>query len=274
VELEQVTVRYPGPSGSAVSPPQPQPALSGVDLRVAPGEVTALLGANGAGKSTLLRVAAGLLTPQAGTVRLFGRDVRALDRRAVARLVALVPQTEEVAAGFRVREVVAMGRAPHQDGWMRARGEDRAAVDAAIARCDLADLAERSVETLSGGEQRRVAIARALAQTPRVLVLDEPAAFLDVRHRLELHELLADVAAHDRIACLVAMHDLDAASRLASHVVLLLRGRVVGAGKPDDVMTPARLRETFDAEVDVGVHAASGTRYFVAVRATPPASRT
>jgi iron complex transport system ATP-binding protein len=259
-QLERVTVRYA---------PTSAPAVADVDLAVGPGEVTALLGANGAGKSTLLRVAAGLLQPQQGTARLFGREVRMLDRRQVARQVAFVPQTEEVAVGFRVREVVAMGRAPHQDGWMRARAEDRAAVDDALARCDLAAFAERPVETLSGGEQRRVAIARALAQRPRVLVLDEPAAFLDVRHRLELHELLSDLARCDGIACLVAMHDLDAAARIASRVLLLRGGRVVAAGAPADVMTPARLRETFDADVDVGVHAASGARYFVALRANP-----
>jgi iron complex transport system ATP-binding protein len=229
--------------------------------------VAALLGANGAGKSTLLRVIAGLLAPSEGVVHVLDRDLRTMERRSAARVIALVPQSEEVAAGFRVREVVAMGRAPHQDGWMRARAEDRAAVDEALARCDLAHLAERTVETLSGGERRRVSIARALAQRPRVLVLDEPAAFLDVRHRLELHELLGDVVARDSIACVIAMHELDAAARLASQVVLLREGRVVADGPPEEVMTPARLRDTFDTDVDVGVHSASGRRYFVALRA-------
>jgi iron complex transport system ATP-binding protein len=255
--LQDARARYEGAD---------RPAVDGVSLSVRPGQLTALLGPNGAGKSTLLRVGAGLLAPESGRVSIAGQDAHGMDRRRAARLVALVPQSEPVASGFRVREVVAMGRAPHQDGWMRERAEDRAAVDEAMARCDLASVAARPVETLSGGEQRRVSVARALATRPRVLLLDEPAAFLDVRHRLELYDLLSDVVVRDGMGCVVAMHDLDSAARVAHHVVLMRDGRVVAAGPPDEVMTPQTLRATFDAEVDVGVHAPSGRRYFVAGR--------
>jgi iron complex transport system ATP-binding protein len=235
-----------------------------VSLSVRPGQLTALLGPNGAGKSTLLRVGAGLLAPESGRVSIAGDDAQRMDRRRAARLVALVPQSEPVAVGFRVREIVAMGRAPHQDGWMRERAEDRAAVDEAMARCDLTSVAGRPVETLSGGEQRRVSVARALATRPRVLLLDEPAAFLDVRHHLELYDLLSDVVVRDGMGCLVALHDLDSAARVAHHVVLMRDGRVVAAGPPDEVMTPQTLRATFDADIEVGVHGPSGRRYFVA----------
>ena len=254
VELDRVTARY-GSRDAA-------PALEGVSLAIGRGKVAALLGPNGAGKSTLLRVAA------AGTVRVAGKDVGGMERRAAAREMAFVPQTEAAAAGFSVREVVAMGRAPHQSGWMRERAEDRAAIDEAIARCDLGAVEGRAVETLSGGEQRRVAVARALAARPRVLLLDEPGAFLDVRHRLEQSDLLVDLARRDHLACIVSMHDLDAAARVADHVVLLRDGRVVAAGPPGDVMTGALLRATFDADVDVGVHEASGRRYFVPLAPT------
>jgi iron complex transport system ATP-binding protein len=260
VELDRVTARY-GHGDTA-------PALVGVSLVIGRGKVAALLGPNGAGKSTLLRVAAGLLVPVAGAVRVAGKDVGGMERRAAAREIAFVPQSEAAAAGFRVREVVAMGRAPHQSGWMRERDEDRAAIDEAIARCDLGAVEGRAVETLSGGEQRRVAVARALAARPRVLLLDEPGAFLDVRHRLEQSDLLVDLARRDHLACIVSMHDLDAAARVADHVVLLRDGRVVAAGPPGDVMTGALLRATFDAEVDVGVHEASGRRYFVPLAPT------
>ena len=165
--LDGVSVRY-----SASAPL----ALSGVNLRLRPGDVAALLGPNGAGKSTLLRVAAGLVRPTDGTARIGGSDVWAWDRRARARKVALVAQSGPVPRGFRVRDVVAMGRAPHQGVWMQERDEDRAAVADAIERCDLNALVDRSIEALSGGEQRLVAIARALAQRPRVLLLDEPTA--------------------------------------------------------------------------------------------------
>jgi iron complex transport system ATP-binding protein len=257
LELDDVSVRYPG---------APTPALSNVSLRIRGGEVAALLGANGAGKSTLLRAAAGLLAPTGGAVRISGRDARGDSRRLLAQRVAFVPQSEAVPVAFRVRDVVAMGRAPHQGAWMRESAEDRAAIEEALRRCDLASLAERLVETLSGGEQRRVSIARALAQRPSVLLLDEPAAFLDMRHRLGFYGLLAEAAERHRIACLVAMHDLDAAARFATSAVLLRGGRVVAAGAPGDVMTADRLGAALEAEVVVGVHAPSGQRYFLPLK--------
>jgi iron complex transport system ATP-binding protein len=238
-------------------------ALHVLSLAVRSGEVFAVLGPNGAGKSTLLRVAAGLLAPDGGQVRCFGRDLARLDRRMLARDIAVVPQSEAVAVGFRVREVVAMGRAPHQDGWMRERDSDRAAIEHALVRCDLTSHADRRVDALSGGEQRRVALARAIAQQPRVLLLDEPAAFFDIRHRLALGALVAELAARDGIAAVVAMHDLDEAARLASQVLLLRDGRAVVMGPPAQAMTPAHLRATFDAEIDVAVHAPSGLPHFV-----------
>jgi iron complex transport system ATP-binding protein len=237
--------------------------MADVTLRVERAQLVVLLGANGAGKSTLLRAAAGLLAAHEGEVRVGGRNVRALTPRDLSRQVAFVPQSEAPAFGFSVRDVVSMGRAPHQGAWMRASARDRAAVDEALERCDLIDLADRAVETLSGGEERRVAIARALAQEPMLLLLDEPAAFLDVRHRLELHELLAAIASDRHIACVVATHDLDAASRFAGRVVLMQLGRIVGAGAPDDVLTPAALREALGVEVYCGVDPATGQRYFL-----------
>jgi iron complex transport system ATP-binding protein len=260
LELDQVSVQYPG---------APTPALSGLSLVVSAGEVTAILGANGAGKSTLLRVAAGLIAPTAGTVRVEALDIRRLSRSSLARIVAFVPESEVVPRGFIVRDIVTMGRAPHQGNWMRESAEDTAAVEEAIDRCDLLPLAGRLMETLSGGEQRRVAMARALAQKPRVLLLDEPAAFLDVRHRLAFYGLLAEAAARDAIACVIAMHDLDAATRFASCAVLMRAGRVVASGKPTDVMTPGQLGATFDADVAVGVHEPSGQRYFLPIRPLP-----
>jgi iron complex transport system ATP-binding protein len=242
-------------------------SLSGVSLRVDEGDVVALLGANGAGKSTLLRVAAALTPVTGGSARVRGKDVWKISRRELARLVALVPQNESAPAGFRVREVVAMGRAAHQGAWMREQATDRGAVDEALARCDLARLAGHRIETLSGGEQRRVGIARALAQKPRLLLLDEPAAFLDVRHRLELYELLATIARTDGIASLCTMHDLDTAARYASRVVLMRKGSIVSMGSPAEVMTGGQLEEVLGTVVAVGVHEESGRRYFLPLRA-------
>ncbi len=240
--------------------------LSGVDLTVHAGELVCVLGPNGAGKSTLVRVASGLLPPAEGEVKLLGKSLASMPRDDVARVLAVVEQTQELAMGFTVREVVAMGRAPHQGAWMRAGAADEEAVERALTRCDLVALASRPANALSGGEQKRVAIARALAQEPRVLLLDEPGAFLDVRHALDLYELLATEVKERGLACLVVMHDLNVAAQFADRVALVKAGRLVAVGPVEEVMTWRALKETFDADLYVGVNELTGARFFLPMR--------
>jgi len=213
-----------------------------------------------------VRVASGLLAARRGEVRLLGAPLASRSRTDVARVLAVVEQTQELAGGFTVREVVAMGRAPHQGGWMRATEDDDRIVDEALARCDLRGLASRSARALSGGEQKRVAVARALAQEPKVLLLDEPGAFLDVRHQLDLYELLATEAKERAVACLVVMHDLNVAAQFADRVVLMKGGRVVAAGGIAEVMTWRTLKETFDVDLYCGVNDLTGARFFLPMR--------
>lgn len=255
--LRGVTAAYEG--GAA-------PQLSAVDLAIAAGELVVVLGPNGAGKSTLVRVASGVLAPREGDVTLLGQPIGARSRAEIAKVLAVVEQQQEHAMGFTVREVVAMGRAPHQGAWMRATAKDERLVAEALARCDLHDLADRPAHALSGGEQKRVAIARALAQEPRVLLLDEPGAFLDVRHQLDLYELLAAEVKERALACLVVMHDLNVAAQFADRVVLMKGGRVVASGKVADVMTWRALKETFDADLYCGVNDLTGARFFLPMR--------
>ena len=181
-------------------------------------------------------------------------------------MVAVVEQMQEIAGNFTVREIVAMGRAPHQGGWMRATDEDERIIDDALSRCELQELATRTARTLSGGEQKRVAVARALAQEPKVLLLDEPGAFLDVRHQLDLYELLAVEVKERNLACLIVMHDLNVAAQFADRVVLMKRGRVMAAGSVADVMTWRTLKETFDADLYCGVNDLTGDRFFLPMR--------
>ncbi|MEZ4294445.1 MAG: ABC transporter ATP-binding protein [Polyangiaceae bacterium] len=244
-------------------------ALSGVSLNVEPGQICAVLGPNGAGKSTLVRLLSGALHPSRGSVSLFGADVSSLDRRSIAQRIAVVPQSVEVAFGFTVREVVSMGRAPHQGPWMRASSEDDAIVARALAACDLQHLASRPVMHLSGGEQKRVAIARALAQSARVLVLDEAASHLDIRHAVDLHEVVCREVAERRLVCIVVLHDLNAAARYADRVALLKSGRLVAWGTIEEVMTYRRLKEVFETELYVGVNELDNRRYFLPVRPGP-----
>jgi iron complex transport system ATP-binding protein len=238
--------------------------LRDVSATLRAGELCALCGANGAGKSTLLRVAAGLLRTASGEVRLFGTPLAELGRQAIARRVALLPQRADVALGFTVREVVAMGRAPHQGALLRASRDDERAVARALARAELGAVSDRRMAELSGGEQRRVHVARALAQEAPVLLLDEPTAHLDLRHAHALWDLVRAEVSERGLACLVSMHDLEAAARWADRIVLLERGRVLADGVVAEVLTEESLLAAFGVRVRVGVDAPSGQRYFVA----------
>ena len=201
-----------------------------------------------------------------------GQDLATQPRAVVAKHLAVVEQVQEGSAvGFTVREVVSMGRAPHQGAWMRPSENDARIVEDALARCDLVALAERPAHQLSGGEQKRVAFARALAQEPKVLLLDEPGAFLDVRHQLDLYELLAKQVREKNLACLVVMHDLNLAAQFADRVVLVKNGKVIATGTVPEVMTYAILKETFDADLYCGVNEINDSRFFLPIRA--PLSR-
>lgn len=240
--------------------------LSEVSTRVMPGELVALVGPNGAGKTTLVRVLTGLIAPDDGSVALFGKPLHTCSRREIARRVAVVPQHVRVAFGFTVREVVAMGRAPHQGSMLLHSAADRRVVDAVLDQTGLTELAGRPVTGLSGGEQKRVAIARALAQQPDVLVLDEATAHLDIRHRVELLALVRTQIEQRNLACLSVMHDLSEVAQNADRVVILDRGRVRAQGTVEEVMTYRILRETFGVDLYVGVNELDGTRYFVPIR--------
>jgi iron complex transport system ATP-binding protein len=228
----------------------PRAVLDGVGLTVAPGEVVGLLGRNGAGKTTLLRVAAGTLAPDAGSVLLDGAPLAHLGRRARARAVALVPQDTQVPFPFSVAEVVLMGRTPHL-GWLGFESaHDLAIARAALDRMGIAALADRSILALSGGERQLAIVARALAQEPKLLLLDEPTAFLDLRHRLEVLAVVRELAAAGA-AALVVSHDLGIAARFCDRLVLLADARVQASGAPRSVLEPGALRAAFGIEADV-----------------------
>lgn len=247
--------------------------LSDVSLTLAPGEILAILGPNGSGKSTLLRVLAGTLPPREGQARLDGVSLVERGRRAVARDVAFVAQSEEIRFAFSVRDVVLMGRAPHQDGWMQASKADREIVSDVLGRFDLEPLTHRPIDELSGGEKKRVALARAFAQVPRVLLLDEPTAFLDVRHQVALFDQVHGAARSRQAASVLVTHDLQLAAAHASRVVLLKSGKILADGPVDDVLTPTLLEATFEWPMAVGRFEGGTERVFAARRKTGPPSQ-
>ncbi|GIW72199.1 MAG: hypothetical protein KatS3mg102_1741 [Planctomycetota bacterium] len=225
--------------------PGAPPVLDGVDLQLGRGEFVVLGGANGAGKSTLLRLLAGELRPQAGTIALEGRPLGAWGRRELARAVAVVPQEAPFGFAFTVGEIVLMGRAPHLGRLVLEGPEDVAQARAALAALELEPLADRPLDRLSGGERRRVAIARALCQQPRLLLLDEPTAFLDVRHRVALFGLLDRLRREQGLAILATSHDLDLAAQYATGMALLASGRLIATGSPEQVLRPEPLERAF-----------------------------
>jgi iron complex transport system ATP-binding protein len=240
LELRDVTVRYGSRS-----------ALRDVDLAVASGGRVAVIGPNGAGKSTLLRVATGLVRPTAGRVALDGERLETLDRRAVARRVAVVPQQATLPFATRVEEVVALGRLPHEDPLRGARPADRAAVAAAIERVGVGHLLGRDARELSLGERQLVLIALAVAQAAPVLVLDEPTVHLDLRHQVGTMELLVDLNVRDGTTIVAVLHDLGLAALFFPRLVLVDGGRIVADGTPAEVLTPERIRDVFGVEPSI-----------------------
>lgn len=228
-----------------------------LDLRA--GEVLALIGPNGSGKTTLLHTLAGLLPPQAGRMEWEGRSLRALGRRERARTLALSPQrAEEAAWPLTVVEAVALGRAPHR-GWFRPlTAEDDAVVGRAMERLGVGALAGRLLPSLSGGELRRVLLARALAQEPRVLLLDEPASFLDLHYQAELLAIVRSLAREDGVAVVLTLHDLALVAAVADRVALLADGRMRGVGEPSAILSAEHLVPVFGPHLEVVAHPRGG----------------
>lgn len=223
-------------------------ALEGVDLTITGGLVHGLIGMNGSGKSTLFKALMGLVKPTSGSVSLFGEDPREARRRG---RVAYAPQDEDVDYAFpvSVRDVVAMGRYGRLGTRRRLRSEDKVAIDVALERCELTDLADRQIGALSGGQRKRAFVARGLAQEAELLLLDEPFAGVDKRSEATITTLLRGLAAEGR-TILVSTHDLVAVPALCDELALINR-RIVAQGTPDETLRPEPLGEAFGGFVPI-----------------------
>jgi iron complex transport system ATP-binding protein len=232
----------------------PRTVLHNVSLAVADGEVLALAGPNGAGKSTLIRVLSGVLPASAGEVRLEGVDLLRLPPGQRARRVAVVPQMIHLPESYTVAEIVLMGRTPHLSLWAGESKHDCEVAWAAMSAVRVQDLSGRQVGELSGGEQQRVVLARALAQEPRVLLLDEPTAHLDLKHQVGVLELVRALAQERELAVLMTLHDLNQASLYANRVALMRLGEIVAQGTAREVFTSERLSQVYGVPVAVSQH--------------------
>ncbi len=220
-----------------------------VSLTVQPGEFLGIIGPNGSGKTTLLKIMAGILKAGEGRVKIGGRPLGEITRKALAGKVALVAQETSAAFSFSVREIVLMGRYPHL-GFLSFEGErDLKIADAAMALSGILPLGSRPVHELSGGERQRVWIARALAQQPEIMLLDEPTAFQDIRHQVDFFRLIRDLNRSRGLTVIAVTHDINLASSYCSRLVLLSRGGIFAAGPPDQVVTEENLFHVYETEV-------------------------
>ncbi|MEZ4352149.1 MAG: ABC transporter ATP-binding protein [Myxococcota bacterium] len=243
LRAERLHVRHPGIDRDAVRD---------VSLAVRSGEILALVGPNGSGKSTLLRSLGRDLALRRGEVFYGEMPVRRWPRRRLARRLARLPQDPQSPEGLTVDDLVRAGRHPHVGGFAALGDRDRHAVEEALAAVELADLRDRPLEALSGGERRRAFLAMALAQEPECLLLDEPTAALDLRHQLELLALLERLNRERGTTIALSIHDLEHAARIADRIAVLSRGRIYAVGPPAEVLTGETLLDVFrvDARVD------------------------
>jgi len=239
-----------------------------VSLTAHRGEVVGILGPNGSGKTTLLKLLAGVLRPSSGRVTLEGRDLATCTRGEIARRLAVVPQHTNPAFDYTVLEIVLMGRYPHLGRFEVEGPEDLRIAREAMEATGTGPLEDRRFETLSGGEQQRVAIASALAQTPDLLLLDEPTSSLDLSYQLEIASLVARLNKDRGVTIVLSTHDLNFAASVCHALVLLRDGRVAASGPIGEALTPATIRDVYGVEAEVTRHDGAGHLMVVPVRHT------
>lgn len=244
------------------------PIVAGLDLTIATGTITGILGPNGSGKTTIVRLASAALRPASGRISVFGTELASLPSRERARRVAVVPQETYPVFDFTVEEIVRMGRAPHLGLFGLEGPRDRTIARDAMERCEVTEVATRSFRALSGGERQRVMLARALAQEARLLLLDEPTAFLDLKHRLAVYALLGRLHVEHGLTVVVVSHDINLAARYCDRLVLLRRGSIAADGTPAEVLRPDPIRAVYEVEVEIRTDPSSGRPFVIPLAPT------
>lgn len=238
--------------------------LKGLDFEIVSGEIFGIIGPNGSGKTSLLKLLAKIVRPQEGKIHLFACELAEMSQDAVARMVALVPQDSQQVFPFTIAETVLMGRFPHHrsKGRFLAFGgegpEDIRLAEQAMKETDVVHLAPRLISDVSGGERQRAIIARALTQQPQVLLLDEPTAFLDLNHQLEICMILRRLNEERGLTVVLVSHDLNLASQYCDRLMLLKEGEIFRIGSPEEVIRPDVLEAVYGCEVLVDRHPVSG----------------
>ncbi|MCV9949142.1 ABC transporter ATP-binding protein [Paenibacillus sp. BT-177] len=233
--------------------------LKNISWNVDEGAWWGIIGPNGSGKSTLLHLLSGVDQPTSGSVHIYGKKVGSYSRKELSQLVAVLQQEGIPPVGYTVREVIEMGRFPHQDWLGREKGVDVEAItDRVLARLSLTSLADRTLDRLSGGQRQRVALAKVMVQEPQVLLLDEPTTYLDLRYQLEFMELLAEWRQETGVTIIAVLHDLNLAAQFCDNLLVLKDGMVEGLGTSSDLLTEDRIRRVYGVEPVMLPHPDSG----------------
>jgi len=237
--------------------------LHDISLSIRAGEMVGLLGPNGSGKTTLIKLASGILKPDQGDITLDGQGLSQLNRKSIARRVAVVPQQFHVPFAFTVKEIVLLGRIPFIKPFAEENEVDKRLVADVLELIGISELAERRFDELSGGERQKVILAMALTQQPELLLLDEPTVHLDITHQVEILELVRSLNLERGLTVVAAMHDLNLAALYFDRLILLKDGRVTIDGTPPQVLTENNIREVFAAAVKVEQHPSTGGPHVV-----------
>lgn len=235
-----------------------KPVLKDVSFLVKEGEVLGILGPNGCGKTTLLGNLNRNLSPKGGCVFLDGKDLHGYRKKDIAKEIAVVPQDSRVGFSFTVREIVSMGRMPFQDAFQGDSSEDLRIIEDAMRKTNVLDMADRYVNTMSGGERQKVIIARAMAQTPKILLMDEPTLHLDISAQFDILDLVYSLSRSEGLTVVIVSHDLPMVARYCDRILMIHDHTIHTLGRTEEVLTPENMRTVFGVDAELSVDPKSG----------------
>ncbi|MDN5356852.1 MAG: ABC transporter ATP-binding protein [Candidatus Methanomethylophilaceae archaeon] len=235
-----------------------KPVLKDVSFQIKEGEILGILGPNGCGKTTLLGNLNRNLSPKGGCVMLDGRDLEEHKKKDIAKDIAVVPQDSRVGFSFTVREIVSMGRMPFQEAFQGDSPEDLRIIDDAMKKTNVLEMADRYINTMSGGERQKVIIARAVAQTPKILLMDEPTLHLDISAQFDILDLVYSLSRNEGLTVVIVSHDLPMVARYCDRIMMIHDYTIHALGKTEDVLTPENMRTVFGVDAELSVDSKTG----------------